>query len=98
MGFSSHSSDLLNREKLYAKSIKRRGSYFVRKQKFLEASSKEGLNIKSATPDQMRRINAKIKGENSSEHKKKILVLIVSLFSGILLLLIIGRLIQYVFF
>jgi hypothetical protein len=63
--FGSHSQELKDRDKLYAKSIKRRGSYFKLKNELLTTSQKEGISMYDATPEEMREIKVKIKAQKA---------------------------------
>tara|TARA_B110000503_G_C7156407_1_gene417541 strand:+ start:241 stop:477 length:237 start_codon:yes stop_codon:yes gene_type:complete len=64
MGFSTHGSEQLKRDKLNAKSINRRGSYFKLKAEFLDAAKKEGLVFKEAWPHEIKAVKKNL------EHKK----------------------------
>lgn len=96
--FGSHSKELVDRDKLYAKSVKRRGSFFLRKRAFLEASEKDGINLSTATPEQINTIKLKIKAQKIAEKKRLVKILIASVIFGLILFAAISWLIRKLFF
>jgi hypothetical protein len=98
MGFSSHTRSQTNRDNLYAKSIKRRGSYFRLKAAFLEATEKEGLNFKEAWPHQIKAIKEKLRAQKIVEKKQFYKAMIASVISGLVLFFGISWMIRFVFF
>ncbi|MFB1022069.1 MAG: hypothetical protein QMC40_04830 [Vicingaceae bacterium] len=98
MGFSSHARSQTNRDNLYAKSIKRRGSYFKLKAAFLEATKKEGLYFKEAWPHQIKAIKEKLRAQKIEEKKQFYKAMIASVISGLILFFGISWMIRFVFF
>lgn len=98
MGFSTHGSEQLKRDRLNSKSLKRRGSYFKRKVELTEAAKKEGIIIQETWPHQMKAVKEKLRKEKIVEKKRFTIVIITSVVIGPLLLYAIGRIIQLVFF
>lgn len=96
--FGSHAKEQVDRDKLYSKSIKRRGSFFKRKKAFLEASQNNGVDLYNATPEQMQKIKAKIKAEKASQKSKVIKIIIASTIVGLLCFAAIFGLLRLVFF
>ncbi|MFT5666385.1 MAG: hypothetical protein ACI9DK_000569 [Vicingaceae bacterium] len=98
MGFSSHTRSQTNRDNLYAKSIKRRGSYFKLKAEFLEATKKEGLDFKEAWPYQIKAIKEKLRAQKIEEKKQFYKAIIASVISGVILFFGISWMIRFIFF
>lgn len=98
MGFSSHTRSQTNRDNLYAKSIKRRGSYFRLKAAFLEATKRKGLDFKEAWPHQIKAIKEKLRAQKIEEKKQFYKAMIASVISGLVLFFGISWMIRFVFF
>lgn len=98
MGFSSLTKAQTDRDKLYAKSIKRRGSYFRLKEEFLKATKKEGLDIREAWPHQIKAVKDKLRAQKIEEKKQFFKAIVASILFGIILFLGIGWVINLVFF
>lgn len=65
---------------------------------FLEAAIREGVNIKSATPNQIRQIKEKIREQREKEQQQKYKAIIGSIVSGVLVFYLIGEVIRFIFF
>lgn len=98
MGFSTHGSAQIKRDKLNAKSIKRRGSYFKRKSELLDATKNEGLIFKEAWPHEIKAVKEKLRAQNIAEKKRLYKVLGISIIASVVVFVIIGKTIQFVFF
>ena len=98
MSFSTHGNAQINRDKLFAKSIKRRGSYFKLKEEFLKATKKEGLDIREAWPHQIKAVKDKLRAQKVKEKKQFIKGIIASILFGTVLFLSIGWAIKFIFF
>ncbi|MFT7085291.1 MAG: hypothetical protein ACJAV5_001007 [Vicingaceae bacterium] len=98
MGFSTHGSEQLKRDKLNAKSLKRRGSYFKLNPKFLDAAKKEGLVFKEAWPYEIKAVKEKLRTQKITEKKQFYKAITASIILGVVLFLGIGWIIRFVFF
>ena len=98
MGFSTHGSEQLKRDKLNAKSINRRGSYFKLKAEFLDAAKKEGLVFKEAWPHEIKAVKKKLRTQKITEKKQFYKAITASIILGIILFWGIGWIIRFVFF